>query len=49
VIGAKACGLKAAWLQRDPRNPFDTWEFSPDVTVHSLEELAEMAAFESDG
>ena len=40
VIGAKAYGLKAAWLRRDPRRIFDPWEFSPDLTVGNLEELA---------
>jgi 2-haloacid dehalogenase len=39
VIGAKAYGLKAVWLQRDPSRIFDPWEFSPDVTVNSLEKL----------
>jgi 2-haloacid dehalogenase len=41
VIGAKASGLKAAWLQRDPQRMFDPWEFSPDVVVRNLEELCE--------
>jgi 2-haloacid dehalogenase len=41
VIGAKACGLKAAWLRRDPQRIFDPWEFSPDVIVGNLEELCE--------
>jgi 2-haloacid dehalogenase len=39
VIGAKACGLKAAWLRRDPRRLFDPWEFSPDLVVRTLDEL----------
>jgi 2-haloacid dehalogenase len=39
VIGAKACGLRGAWVQRDPKRIFDPWEFQPDVTVHSLDEL----------
>ncbi len=39
VIGAKASGLKAAWLRRDPQRIFDPWEFSPDLVVRSLEEL----------
>jgi 2-haloacid dehalogenase len=39
VIGAKSYGLKAAWLQRNPSRIFDPWEFSPDVTVNSLEKL----------
>ena len=40
VIGAKACGLRAAWVQRDPKRAFDLWEFAPDIVVHSLSELA---------
>jgi 2-haloacid dehalogenase len=39
VIGAKAAGLRAAWLRRDPQRNFDPWEFSPDVVVANLEEL----------
>jgi 2-haloacid dehalogenase len=39
VIGAKARGLRAAWVQRDPKRIFDPWEFQPDVVVHSLAEL----------
>jgi 2-haloacid dehalogenase len=39
VIGAKACGLKAAWLQRDATRIFDPWEFAPDAVLQSLEEL----------
>jgi 2-haloacid dehalogenase len=41
VIGAKAAGLRAAWLRRDPQRLFDPWEFSPDVVVGNLEELCE--------
>jgi 2-haloacid dehalogenase len=39
VIGAKACGLRAAWVQRDPKVVLDPWGFSPDLVLHSLEEL----------
>ena len=39
VIGAKACGVKAAWLRRDAARVFDTWEFSPDIVLQTLEEL----------
>jgi 2-haloacid dehalogenase len=39
VIGAKACGLRTAWVQRDPKRVFDPWEFEPDAIVHSLAEL----------
>jgi 2-haloacid dehalogenase len=39
VIGARACGLRAAWVQRDLKRAFDPWEFQPDVVVHGLGEL----------
>jgi 2-haloacid dehalogenase len=39
VIGAKAYGLKAAWVRRDPAGVFDPWEFSPDAVVRTLGEL----------
>jgi 2-haloacid dehalogenase len=40
VIGAKACGLRTAWVQRDPKKIFDPWEFEPDLHVHGLEQLS---------
>jgi 2-haloacid dehalogenase len=40
VIGAKACGLRTAWVQRDPKRVFDPWEFEPDLVVHGLEQLS---------
>jgi len=39
VIGARACGLRTAWVQRDPKRAFDPWEFEPDIIVRSLAEL----------
>lgn len=39
VIGAKGCGLRTAWVQRDPKRVFDPWEFEPDLVVHGLAEL----------
>ena len=39
VIGAKACGLRTAWVQRDPKRMFDPWEFEPDLIIHGLTEL----------
>ena len=41
VIGAKAAGLHAAWLRREPQRSFDPWEFSPDLVVANLEELCQ--------
>ncbi len=41
IIGARAAGWRAAWLQRGA--PFDPWdEFRPDKTVSSLAELPEV-------
>jgi 2-haloacid dehalogenase len=39
VIGAKACGLRTAWVQRDAKRIFDPWEYEPDTVIHSLAEL----------
>jgi 2-haloacid dehalogenase len=44
VIGAKACGLRAAWVQRDPKRAFDPWEFEPDAVVRSLGQLKDVLA-----
>jgi 2-haloacid dehalogenase len=44
VIGAKACGLRAAWVKRDPKRMFDPWEFEPDVIVHGINELKHILA-----
>lgn len=40
VIGAKAAGLRAAWIQRQPEAVFDPWDVEPDLVVASLDELA---------
>jgi 2-haloacid dehalogenase len=40
VIGARACGLRTAWVQLDPKRAFDPWEFEPDLIVHSLAALS---------
>jgi 2-haloacid dehalogenase len=45
VIGAKACGLRAAWVQRDPKRVFDPWEFEADLVVHGLAELRDKLSF----
>ncbi len=39
VIGAKAAGLSAIWLRRDPAAVFDPWGIAPDATIENLEEL----------
>ena len=40
VIGAVAIGMNAAWIQRSASIVFDPWEYSPTVTLSSLEQLA---------
>lgn len=47
VIGAKGCGMKAAWLRRDPQRMFDPWEFSADIVARDLEELCESLRLEA--
>lgn len=42
VIGAISVGMKAAWLQRNPKTLFDTWEVTPTLTVKNLPKLAEL-------
>lgn len=41
VIGAKAAGLRAAWVRRDPRAILDPWGIEPDLRVSDLAELGE--------
>ena len=40
VIGAKAAGLKAAWIRRSPDVQFDPWDIEPDLVAPDLEALA---------
>lgn len=44
VIGAKAAGLRAAWVCRNPRAILDPWGFEPDLIVADLIELGERLA-----
>lgn len=41
VIGAKAAGLRAAWVCRNPRAILDPWGVEPDLVVSDLVELSE--------
>jgi 2-haloacid dehalogenase len=41
IIGALACGMHAAWVQRSPNAVFDPWEYQPTITIESLEDLAQ--------
>lgn len=40
VIGAKAAGLRAAWIRRDATRLFDPWEYAPDLIASDLLDLA---------
>ena len=42
VIGAVSAGMKAAWLQRNAEALFDSWEFTPTVTLKHLSQLPEL-------
>jgi 2-haloacid dehalogenase len=44
VIGAKAAGLRAAWVSRNPRAILDPWGVVPDLIVSDLVELSERLA-----
>lgn len=39
VVGAKAAGLQAAWVQRSPANVPDPWGMEPDLVISNLSEL----------
>jgi 2-haloacid dehalogenase len=41
IIGAKAAGLRAAWVRRNPRAILDLWGIEPDLIVADLSELSE--------
>jgi 2-haloacid dehalogenase len=40
VIGAKAAGLKAAWIKRNADAVFDPWDIEPDLVATDLNDLA---------
>lgn len=40
VIGAKAAGLKAAWIKRNAAQIFDPWDIEPDLVASDLNDLA---------
>ena len=39
VIGALACGMQAAWLQRSAAMVFDPWELQPSCIIERLDQL----------
>jgi len=40
-VGAKACGMRAAFVDRRKR-PFGDWPYQPDLTVSNFRELADL-------
>lgn len=40
IVGARAYGMKAVFLQRSPKNILDTWEFEPNASIKNLGELS---------
>lgn len=44
VLGAKAAGLRAAWVRRPGAPPLDPWEEAPDAIVGGLDGIAEVIA-----
>lgn len=43
IMGARACGWNAAWVQRSGGVTFDPWdEFEPTVVIHHLNELPDV-------
>lgn len=41
VIGARAAGLLAIWVKRDPNKVFEDWGIQPSAVIGSLSELEE--------
>lgn len=44
VIGARAAGLQAIWVQRDSDKVFEDWGIEPSAVISSLSELTEAVA-----
>ncbi|MAZ06226.1 haloacid dehalogenase type II [Marinobacter sp. SS8-8] len=42
VIGARAAGLLAVWVKRDPDKVFEDWGIEPSAVISSLSELPEI-------
>ena len=40
ICGARAMGMRAVWLRRNPAVVFDPWEFTPDRQVATFAEVA---------
>jgi 2-haloacid dehalogenase len=42
VMGAKAAGLRAAWIKRNPEDMLDPWGISPDLISPNLENFSSL-------
>jgi 2-haloacid dehalogenase len=42
VIGAKAAGLRAAWIKRNAEDTLDPWGISPDLVASDLEDFSSL-------
>ena len=40
VIGAKAAGLRAAWIKRNPEEFIDPWGIAPDLVAPTLQDFS---------
>jgi len=40
ICGARAAGMRALWLRRQPQAVFDPWEFAPDAVAADLVQVA---------
>lgn len=41
ILGARAYGMNAVFLQRSPENILDKWEFAPNIKIQNLNELSQ--------
>jgi 2-haloacid dehalogenase len=49
IIGAKAAGLKTAWIKRSANVVFDPWDIESDLVVTDLNDLAREALATDEG
>jgi 2-haloacid dehalogenase len=42
VLGAKAAGLRAGWIKRDPESLLDLWGISPDLVAPNLQDFSSL-------
>lgn len=42
VMGAKAAGLRAAWIKRNPEAVLDPWDITPDLMAPNLQDFSSL-------